>query len=809
MNCLYFYVYKKIVLSIKVEREYNMTLFDSFLNKQDIAETKQLQKIVDKIDEMEEDIKKLSDNELGKKTVEFRERLKNGETLDDLLVEAFAVIREASFRVLKMRQYRVQLIGGIVLHQGKIAEMKTGEGKTLVAVAPCYLNALSGKGVHVVTVNDYLAERDADMVRPLFEFMGMTVGTIVTGQHPNLRREQYNCDISYGTNSEFGFDYLRDNMVKSIDEKVQRHLNYCIIDEVDSILIDEARTPLIISGPGEQINELYYRADEFIRTISEDDYDLDLKEHTVSLTDSGFRKAEKFFGIRTITNLKNMAIYHHINQALSAHKLMNIDDDYVVTDGKVYIVDEFTGRIMDGRRYSDGLHQAIEAKEGVEIQSDNKTMATVTYQNFFRMYDKISGMTGTAKTEENEFEQTYKMNVVRIPTNKPVIRVDLNDKVYMTEEEKFNAVVEEIAKIHSTGQPILVGTATVEKSELLSSMLKKRGLSHEILNAKNNKKEAEIVAKAGMIGNITIATNMAGRGTDIKLGNGDPEMEKKVLDLGGLYVLGTERHESRRIDNQLRGRSGRQGDPGTSRFYVSIEDEIIKLYGGNAIKKLSKRLKPDEYGAISSRQLSRAIENAQKGIEGKNFEQRKDVLKYDNIIDKQRKVVYGERDRVLSGVSLRDTILQMAKTTVKEARERYLDTKPRNYFKYTRFLYNSFMPANTIIIPDFVSMTNQEIEDMTYEIVKRVYSIKGMAITEEALEELEKDVLLRVVDNYWVDHIDLMDQMRQSIGLMSAGQKDPVKEYSIEGYEMFEELNRKIRLETLKFVFSFDDIEED
>lgn len=784
-----------------------MVLFDSFLNKQDLAETKRLQKIVDKIDELEPEIKSLSDEDLGKKTEEFRNRLKNGETLDDLLVEAFAVIREASFRILGMRQYRVQLIGGIVLHQGKIAEMKTGEGKTLVAVAPCYLNALQGDGVHVVTVNDYLAERDADIVRPLFEFMGMKVGTIITGQQPDLRREQYNCDISYGTNSEFGFDYLRDNMVKSMSEKVQRKLNYCIIDEVDSILIDEARTPLIISGPGEQINELYYRADDFIRTINEDDYELDLKEHTVSLTDSGFRKAERFFGIRTITNLNNMAIYHHINQALAAHKLMNIDDDYVVTDGKVYIVDEFTGRIMDGRRYSDGLHQAIEAKEKVEIQSDNKTMATVTYQNFFRMYDKISGMTGTAKTEENEFEQTYKMNVVRIPTNKPVIRVDLNDKVYMTEKEKFEAVVAEIEKIHSTGQPILVGTATVEKSELLSSMLVKKGLKHEILNAKNNKKEAEIVAKAGMIGNITIATNMAGRGTDIKLGNGDSEMEKKVIELGGLYVLGTERHESRRIDNQLRGRSGRQGDPGTSRFYVSIEDEIIKLYGGDAIKKLSKRLKPDEYGAISSKQLSRAIENAQKGIEGKNFEQRKDVLKYDNIIDKQRKVVYGERDKVLSGVSLKETILQMARTTVEEMAEKYLNTKPRNYFKYTRSLYNAFMPVNTILIPDAISKTTEEIVDLTCEIVERVYGIKGIAITEDALSRLEKDVLLRVVDTYWVDHIDLMDQMRQSIGLMSAGQKDPVKEYSIEGYAMFEELNKKIRLETLKFVFSFDEIE--
>ena len=584
-----------------------MSVLDSFLSKKDNAEIKKINKIVDKIEAIEEEISSLSDEDLRNKTQLFKDRLDQGESIDDILVEAFAVAREACKRVLGMRQYRVQLIGGIVLHQGKIAEMKTGEGKTLVAVAPCYLNALLGKGVHVITVNDYLAERDADTVRPVFEFLGMTVGTIITGQDPNTRRLQYNCDVSYGTNSEFGFDYLRDNMVKNFNDKVQGKLYYCIIDEVDSILIDEARTPLIISGEGEAISDLYILADDFIKTIEEEDYDLDEKEHTVSLTESGFRKAENFFKIRTITNLNNMAIYHHINQALTAHKLMNIDDDYVVKDGEVFIVDEFTGRIMDGRRFSDGLHQAIEAKERVEIKSDNKTMATVTYQNFFRMYEKLSGMTGTAKTEENEFEQTYNMNVVQIPTNKPVIRADLNDKVYATEKEKFNAVVEEIIKVHSTGQPMLIGTATVEKSEILSDLLTKRGLKHEILNAKNNKMEAEIVAKAGMIGNITIATNMAGRGTDIKLGNGDKEIEEQVKKLGGLYVLGTERHESRRIDNQLRGRSGRQGDPGVSRFYVSIEDEIIKLYGGSAIKKLSKKLKPDEHGALSSRAITREI----------------------------------------------------------------------------------------------------------------------------------------------------------------------------------------------------------
>ena len=786
-----------------------MSVLDSFLSKKDDAEIKKINKIVDQIEAIEEEISSLSDEELGGKTQLFKKRLDEGASIDDVLVEAFAVAREACKRVLGMRQYRVQLIGGIVLHQGKIAEMKTGEGKTLVAVAPCYLNALLGKGVHVITVNDYLAERDADTVRPVFEFLGMSVGTIITGQDPYTRRLQYNCDVSYGTNSEFGFDYLRDNMVKNIEDKVQGKLYYCIIDEVDSILIDEARTPLIISGEGEAISNLYNLADDFVKTIVEEDYDLDEKEHTVSLTESGFRKAENYFKIRTITNLNNMAIYHHINQALTAHKLMDLDDDYVVKDGEVFIVDEFTGRIMDGRRFSDGLHQAIEAKEKVEIKSDNKTMATVTYQNFFRMYEKLSGMTGTAKTEENEFEQTYHMNVVQIPTNKPVIRADLNDKVYSTEREKFAAVAEEIIKIHSTGQPILVGTATIEKSEILSKLLTDKGLKHEILNAKNNKKEAEIVAKAGMVGNITIATNMAGRGTDIKLGNGDKDMEEQVKSLGGLYVLGTERHESRRIDNQLRGRSGRQGDPGVSRFYVSIEDEIIKLYGGSAIKKLSKKLKPDEHGALSSRSLTRAIENAQKGIEGKNFEQRKDVLKYDNVIDKQRKVIYGERDNVLRGIDLRETIMQMAKDTIVESVEKYIDVKPRNYFNYLKSLYTAFMPDGTLLMPDIASMTRDEVIENTMEIVKRVYELKMMMVPEYELARQEKEILLEVVDNYWVDHIDLMDQMRQSVGLVSVAQKDPVKEYTIEGYKMFESLNRKIRRETLKFVFTFDDLEEE
>lgn len=786
-----------------------MSFLDKFLSNQDNAEIKKLNKIVDKIETLEEKVSNLTDEELSGKTKEFKDRLSKGETMDDLLEEAFAVAREATKRVLGMRQYRVQLMGGIVLHQGKIAEMKTGEGKTLVAVAPCYLNALSGEGVHVITVNDYLAERDADTVRPVFDFLGMSVGTIITGQDPNLRRKQYACDLSYGTNSEFGFDYLRDNMVTEKAGKVQRKLNYCIIDEVDSILIDEARTPLIISGEGDPITDLYIRADEFVKTITEEDYDLDKKEHTVSFTESGFKKAEQYFKIRKITNVNNMAIYHHINQALIAHKLMNIDDDYVVKDGEVFIVDEFTGRIMDGRRFSDGLHQALEAKERVEIKADNKTMATVTYQNLFRMYTKMSGMTGTAKTEEGEFEQTYRMNVVQIPTNKTVIRKDLEDKVYATEKQKFDAAVAEISRVHETGQPILVGTSTVEKSEYLSGLLNKNGLRHEILNAKNNKAEAEIVSKAGEIGAITIATNMAGRGTDIKLGNGDSDMEKKVKDLGGLYVLGTERHESRRIDNQLRGRSGRQGDPGISRFFVSIEDEIIKLYGGATIEKIGKRLKADKYGAISSRKLSIAIENAQKGIEGKNFEQRKDVLKYDNVIDKQRKVVYAERNKVLDGVDLTGTIMHMANLTIDEYVEKYINCKPRNYFKFYRGLYNAFMPEGTILIPNAKDLSNEEMATNVKDIAKRVYDLKSMLIGESIFADEQKKILLKVVDNYWIDHIDLMDQMRQSVGLVSVAQKDPVKEYTIEAYYMFETLNRKIRMETLKFVFSFEGLGEE
>ena len=584
-----------------------MSILDRILSKSDEAEIRKINTIVDKIDAQEERFKAMSDDELKNMTNIFKERLANGETLDDILVEAFAVAREASWRVLGMRQYRVQLIGGIVLHQGKIAEMKTGEGKTLVAVAPVYLNGLTGEGVHVVTVNDYLAQRDLEEMGQVYNFLGLTTGVIIADQTHEERKAQYEADIIYGTNNEFGFDYLRDNMAKSNEEKVQKKLKFAIVDEVDSILIDEARTPLIIAGQGAEGTEIYKVANAFLKTIKPEDYDKDKKENTIAFTESGIKKAEKFYGIENITHIENMEIFHAINQALRAHKMMDLDVEYVVRDGEILIVDEFTGRVMQGRRFTDGLHEAVEAKEGVEIKGESRTMATVTFQNFFRLYEKLSGMTGTAKTEEQEFESIYHMNVVQIPTNKPVLRADLHDRIFKTEKQKYAAVVEEIKEAHMTGQPILVGTVSVEKSEELSELLKKQGIQHKVLNAKQDKEEADIVSEAGKLGAITIATNMAGRGTDIKLGAGDKEEAEKVRAAGGLYVIGTERHESRRIDNQLRGRSGRQGDPGKSRFFVSVEDEIIKLYGGKTIEKLSKKITPDEHGGMESKQLTKTV----------------------------------------------------------------------------------------------------------------------------------------------------------------------------------------------------------
>ena len=780
-----------------------MSVLDRILSKSDENEIKVLNKIVDAIDALEEKTQKLSDDELKNMTNVFKDRLNKGETLDDILIEAFAVCREASRRVLGMRQYRVQLIGGIVLHQGKIAEMRTGEGKTLVAVAPVYLNALAGKGVHVITVNDYLANRDKEIMRPVYEFLGMSVGVILANQDPAVRKAQYDCDITYGTNNEYGFDYLRDNMVTKNEDKVQRELNFAIVDEVDSILIDEARTPLIISGTGDESTKLYDIADAFVKSLDEEDYEIDEKDNVISLTEEGMSKSESFFGIENLTHIDNIEIYHHINQALRAHKLMDKDVDYVVKDNEIMIVDEFTGRIMDGRRYSDGLHQAIEAKEKVEIKRESKTLATVTFQNFFRMYSKLSGMTGTAKTEESEFESTYNMNVVTIPTNKPILRADLNDLVFKTEKAKYNAVVDEIIRINKTGQPVLVGTVSIDKSEYLSELLKKKGIAHEVLNAKNHEKEAEIVKNAGKLGAVTIATNMAGRGTDISLGAGDKKEEEKVKELGGLYVIGTERHETRRIDNQLRGRSGRQGDPGTSRFFVSLEDEVIKLYGGNSIEKLMKKMNPSEDEALESKQLAKAIERAQRGIEGKNFEIRKNVIKYDDIINEQRKVIYAERNKVLNNEDLEEEIQKMVKDIIAETAEKYL-RKNKDYYGFLNSIHSSFMPKESLIIPGMDKMSVEETIDYTYDLSKRVYDFKKIISGIDKVKELERRVLLEVVDSHWIDHIDAMDQLRQCIGLSAIGQKDPVKEYTIQGYDMFDELNRTIRLETVKYLYKFN-----
>lgn len=780
-----------------------MSILDRLVSKADENEIKSLNKIIDQIDSLEESMIGLSDEQLKGKTKEFKDRLELGETLDDILVEAFAVCREASKRVLGMRQYRVQLIGGIVLHQGKIAEMRTGEGKTLVAVAPVYLNALEGKGVHVITVNDYLAKRDKEIMQPVYEFLGMSVGVILANQDPSERKAQYNCDITYGTNNEYGFDYLRDNMVTNNEEKVQRELNFTIIDEVDSILIDEARTPLIISGTGDESNKLYELANAFVKTLIEEDYEIEEKDNTISLSDSGMTKAERFFGIENLTNIENIEIYHHINQALRAHKLMDKDVDYVVRDNEIMIVDEFTGRIMDGRRYSEGLHQAIEAKEGVEIKRESKTLATVTFQNFFRMYKKLSGMTGTAKTEEGEFESTYNMNVVTIPTNKPILRADLNDLVFKSEEDKYNAVVNEIERIHKTGQPVLVGTVSIDKSEYLSSLLKKKGIKHEVLNAKNHEKEAEIVKNAGKLNAVTIATNMAGRGTDISLGAEDKEEEVKVKELGGLYVIGTERHETRRIDNQLRGRSGRQGDPGTSRFFVSLEDEVIKLYGGRSIEKIAKKITPNKDGSLEGKSLSKAVERAQRGIEGKNFEIRKNVIKYDDVINEQRKVIYSERNKVLDKDDLSESIQKMVKDIIEETAQRYLRHQ-KDYYGFLNSLNASFMPKESLMIPGMDKMTVEETIEYTYDLSKRVYDLKKIMIGPDKLKELERKILLEVVDTNWIEHIDTMDQLRQVIGLSAIGQKDPVKEYTIQGYEMFEDLNRTIRIETVKYLYKFN-----
>ncbi|MRZ81579.1 preprotein translocase subunit SecA [Paeniclostridium sordellii] len=834
-----------------------MGFLDNIFNIADKREMKKFNKVVDEIDALEPKFQEMSDRELKNMTNVFKDRLNNGDTVDDILTEAFAVAREASKRVLGMRQYRVQLIGGIVLHQGRIAEMKTGEGKTLVATAPVYLNALTGKGVHVVTVNDYLAKRDKEQMGKIYEFLGMSVGVIVHGQNPQERKAQYDCDITYGTNNEYGFDYLKDNMVIHKEQKVQRELNYAIVDEVDSILVDEARTPLIISGPGDKSTHLYSDANTFIHTLKDDNFEIDEKQKSVSLTESGIQKAEIYFGVDNITDIAHIELFHHINQALKAHKIMKLDVDYVVRDGEIVIVDEFTGRLMFGRRYSEGLHQAIEAKEGLRIQRESKTLATITFQNYFRMYNKLSGMTGTAKTEEEEFKAIYKMDVVQIPTNKPILREDLSDSVYKSELGKFNAVVEDIIERHKNKQPVLVGTVSIEKSEVLSMLLKRKGVKHEVLNAKNHHKEAEIVAQAGRLGAVTIATNMAGRGTDIVLG-GNPvfltkkEMKKmgysediintvdadiesleieltdeivkakadydktlekykaqteeeqnQVREAGGLSIIGTERHESRRIDNQLRGRAGRQGDPGSSRFYISLEDELMRLFGSDRISGMVEKIGLDEDTPIEAKMLTKSIENAQKKVEGRNFGIRKHVLQYDDVMNKQREIIYEQRGRVLEGENLQEQIQTMISSIIESAYDVYVTDQGFDLHAYKEYLYHTFMPKGSLEVEELESMKKEDLINAVYEIAKKIYELKEESVTSERMREIERVILLQAVDSHWIDHIDAMDQLRQGIGLRAIGQQDPVVAYKLEGFDMFDNMTKAIQEDTVRYLYNF------
>lgn len=762
-------------------------------------EVKRLNRTVEQIEALGPEISALSDEQLKAKTGEFRERLQQGETLDDLMVEAFAVVREASARVLKMRHFPVQLLGGIVLHQGRIAEMKTGEGKTLVATLPAYLNALTGEGVHIVTVNDYLATRDSQWMGEVYRFLGLEVGLIVHGLDFDDRKRAYGADITYGTNNEFGFDYLRDNMVIYKDQMVQRSLNYAIIDEVDSILIDEARTPLIISGASEKSTKLYSIVDGFVKGLKpEEHFTIDEKANTVTLTEEGVKKAEHFLNVENLADPENMELSHHVNQALKAHNLMKRDIDYVVKDDQVIIVDEFTGRLMFGRRYSDGLHQAIEAKEGVKVERESKTLATITFQNYFRMFKKLAGMTGTAKTEEDEFRAIYGMDVVVVPTNMPMIRDDMPDLVYRTTEGKFKAAVDEIAQRHSVGQPVLVGTISIEKSELLSRMLAKKGIRHEVLNAKYHEKEAQIIAQAGQRGAVTISTNMAGRGTDIVLGDG-------IKDIGGLHVMGTERHESRRIDNQLRGRSGRQGDRGSSQFYISLEDDLMRLFGSEKIMGMIDRLGFDDTQPIEHNILSKAIENAQKKVEARNFDIRKHVLQYDDVMNKQREVIYAQRRRVLEGEDIKDQVMEMLEDVIGGALDIYTTGSqyPEEWDlkELQEYAENIFLPKDALKIENAEELTREGLREMLMEIALKAYDNKEQKIGRERMRELERVILLKVVDMKWMDHIDSMDQLRQGIGLRAYGQEDPVRAYQVEGYDMFHEMIKTIKEDTIKYLY--------
>ena len=848
-----------------------MKLFKSYSEK----EVKKIKPIVDKINSLEDEISKLSDSELIKKTPYFKEQLKNGKTLDDILPEAFAVVREASKRVLGMRHFDVQLIGGIILHQGRIAEMKTGEGKTLVATLPVYLNALEGKGVHVVTVNDYLAKRDSEWMGKLYKFLGLSVGLVVSGQNPKQKQDAYNADITYGTNNEFGFDYLRDNMVIYKDQLVQRGLHYAIVDEIDSILIDEARTPLIISGRANSSSDLYKKADTFVRKlqakviIEEDvkdfdqqednekyDYIVDLKAKSATLTQKGTEKAEREFGLENLNDIENSSIVHHINKALHAHGVMKKDIDYIVKDGQVLIVDEFTGRIMYGRRYNDGLHQALEAKEKVKIADESKTLATITFQNFFRMYGKLSGMTGTAMTEESEFEEIYNLDVIAIPTNKPVMRKDLNDVIYKNEKAKFNAIVESVKEAHAKGQPILIGTVSVEKSELLSKKLKEAGIKHTVLNAKYHEQEAEIIAQAGKFGSVTIATNMAGRGTDIMLGGNSEflakqemkenkvpenlieesntyyetddqdilrareqfkkldqkyqeqikEEKEKVIAAGGLKIIGTERHESRRIDNQLRGRSGRQGDPGESKFYIGLDDNLMKIFGGDRVTKVYNALNVAEDMPIEVRMISKAVENAQKKVEGRNFSIRKNVLKYDDVMNVQREEIYSQRKQVLDGMDLSSVISNYIDWVARATVETYNESDEKG-----KTSLNIEALSNEIANTFDINMTEElkekagDIESIISSLQEKAhekYAEKEKEIESEQLREIERIVMLKVVDQKWMDHIDNMDELRKGIGLQGWGQKDPVVQYRIVGTDMFDEMIEAIKVDVVKLLMN-------
>ena len=775
----------------------------------DRRELKKFEKLATKVESLGDEYEKLSDEQLQAKTPEFRKRLKNGETLDDILPEAFATAREGAKRVLGLYPFRVQIIGGIALHYGNIAEMMTGEGKTLTATLPVYLNALTGKGVHVVTVNEYLSSRDESEMGQLYKWLGLSVGLNLNSMSADEKRDAYNCDVTYSTNSELGFDYLRDNMVVYKDQMVQRPLNYAIIDEVDSILIDEARTPLIISGQAEQANSEYIRADRFVKTLVEDksdddvdddedhgDYKIDWPTKTINLTNQGIKKACEHFGLKNLYDIDNQVLVHHIDQALRANYIMLKDIDYVVQNGEVMIVDSFTGRVMEGRRYSDGLHQAIEAKEGVKIQEESKTQATITYQNFFRMYKKLAGMTGTAKTEEEEFREIYNMEVITIPTNRPIARKDLPDILYPTLDSKFEAVVKEIKERHAKGQPVLVGTVAIESSERLSQMLNQAGIPHAVLNAKNHAKEAEIIMNAGQRGAVTIATNMAGRGTDIKLGPG-------VKELGGLAVIGTERHESRRIDNQLRGRSGRQGDPGVTRFYLSLEDDLMKRFGGDRVKLFLDRISDnDDDKVIESRMITRQVESAQKRVEGNNYDTRKQTLQYDDVMRTQREIIYGERMQVISEEkSLKNVLMPMIKRTIDHQIDMYTqgDKKDWRNDQIRDFISSAITDEETTKKLNMKHLSAEELKKRLYQIAEDNYSEKEKQLADpEQMLEFEKVVILRVVDERWTDHIDAMDQLRQSISLRGYGQLNPLVEYQEAGYRMFEEMISNIEFDATR-----------